>query len=258
MSNWPDKPLIRVLDGEVNGDGVADELAYRVGDGAYALVSEEHMDQTIARDAPGDTVVKWEEAAGVPVAELEALRSRLREFPLPERILSAAMAVTSHIPDPKPSPLDRAVARVEKMLDGRVTPPYTSPETYLSRLLGALAAYHDVEYSDDAVFRQQAARTLVTVVQLCVGWVADISLVGSKLSSTGRVLEEVRARVESAPTVGGFPAMAALAGTAAEWIDEAGETGEGRGRLAVGLPEPLLTLAHYALARAAKRIEGGE
>ena len=42
--------------------------------------------------------------------------------------------------------------------------------------------------------------------------------------------------------------MAGLAGDAAEWVDEARETEEGRKGLATGLLEPVLTIAHYALA----------
>ena len=69
---------------------------------------------------------------------------------------------------------------------------------------------------------------------------------------------EVRARVESDPAVGGFTAMAGLAGTASEWLDEARETEEGRARLALGLTEPVLTIAHYALALVTKNLEEGE
>ena len=68
---------------------------------------------------------------------------------------------------------------------------------------------------------------------------------------------EAKARVESDPAVGGFPAIAALAGDAAARIDEARKSEEGRRRLAEGLAEPVLTIAHYALAQMARSL-GGE
>lgn len=81
---------------------------------------------------------------------------------------------------------------------------------------------------------------------------------GADISERGKsgALAEVRGRVESDPAVGGFPAMAVLAGDAAAWIYEDRETEEGRRRLANGLTEPVLTIAHYALALLAKSLGG--
>ena len=111
MTNWPDKPLIRVLDGEVNEDGVEDELAYHVGDGAYALISEEHMDQTIALNAWGDMIVKWEEVTAVPTAALKRLQDAFRGIDVIEPLEPPLLEVLSYLPADKLSALDQAVTR---------------------------------------------------------------------------------------------------------------------------------------------------
>lgn len=160
MNNWPDKPLIRVLDGEVNEDGVADELAYHVGDGEYALISEEHMDQTIVRDAWGDMIVKWEEVTAVPTAALKRLQDAFRGIDVIEALEPPLLEVLSYLSSDKPSPLDRAVTRV-KDVGGPMISRGDSNENRLSLLLDALVSI--------TVATNKAA-PLTTVARICVDW----------------------------------------------------------------------------------------
>ena len=198
MTDWPDKPLIRVLDGEVNEDGVADELAYRVGDGDYALISEEHMDQTIVRNAYGDMIVKWEEMTPVPTAALEEFKAAWKGFGMydpddSQRVTDAITAILSCLPADKPSALDRAVTRV-KDAGGPMISGGDSSENRLSLLLDALASV--------AVATNKAA-PLVTVARICVDW-ADLE------NPRRDSLEVMRRRVEVLSDSGNFIVLSAL------------------------------------------------
>lgn len=195
MTNWPDKPLIRVLDGEVNEGGVADALAYHVGDGTYALISEEHMDQTIVRDACGDMIVKWEELTPVPTAALKRLQQALRGVDKNTYLAEITQEVFSYLPANKPSPLDQAVTRV-KDAGSRMIDAETLPEERLSLLLDALASV------------QSAARKtapLTMVARICADW-ANVE------GARGDSLEVVRRRVEALSDTGSFIILSALVG----------------------------------------------
>lgn len=231
MTNWPDKPLIRVLDGEVNEDGVADELAYHVGDGAYALISEEHMDQTIVRNAYGDMIVKWEEVAAVPAAALKRLQDAFRGIDVIESLEPPLLEVLSYLPADKPGPLDQAVTMVRELKDGAIYPADFDSEKYLALLLGALATLQGAIHK---------AQTLATIARICVEWVTFLAPVGFD------ALSEIKERAESDPDQGGFIAMASLAGDVAAGIED-GMSG--------GPMKHLLTIAQYALAWAAQIIE---
>ena len=262
MRNWPSVFLIRIIHGGLRGVLLNGAIAVNAGLGAagsdfkYRIIQGPGTGHLIRRyDSDSGSIDEWEELVPVPTEALKDLNGSIRGLPLPEKALAAVLKVTEYLPDSEPTPLDRAVAEVEKLLSGPDTLLDTPPEMYLARLLGALATYHDVEHSNDVALREQAAQALSLVVRLCVKWVAETAPAGSGLSLTGGVLEEVRARVESDQAVGGFTAMAALAGTSAEWIDD---YGEGRRRLALGLIESVLDLAHYALANLAKCLASGE
>ena len=162
MTDWPTAPLIRVLDGEVNEDGVADELAYRVGDGRYALISEEHMYQTIVRNAYGDMIVKWEEVTAVPTAALEELKKAWRgdgEYtPKGLKTLGDAMdPVLSCLPADKPS----ALATVVKYAKRDDLGAKVDVDRYVARLLRSMPrdAAHP-EYLDLLGIAKDAAQHL--------------------------------------------------------------------------------------------------
>lgn len=259
MAARPDKPLIRSIRGREYGEPIHGSLAIREGsEGRHLLVSGPRVNSSIDPVcARTDAIDEWEEVVPVPAADLKRLRDEFRGAVLSERRLSALLQVTSHVTPPTESPLDRAVSRVEEALRGSMTLSDTSSEEYLAHLLAALSDFQPLENGPDSLER---GRGLARIVRLCVEWIAEIDSPGSPdaVIKALEVLAEVRARVESDPAIGGFPVMASLAGDAASWVDEDRETVEGRRRLAKGLLEPVLTIAHYALALLAECLEGGE
>lgn len=263
MSDWPSSPLIRITAGSLGGVPLHGALAASAGLAAtgssfkYQIIQGPGVGSLIRRDDPDSgSILAWEDAVPVPAADLQTLRTEFRGAHISERRLFALLRVTSTLKPQAPSPLDLAVTRVEQLLEGPKTLLDTSSEKYLALLLGAIATFQGVEYGP----RPQAEQVLATIVRICIQWVAEVTPPGGRFDGLGEsgALAEVRAQVESDPAVGGFPAMVALAGDAASWVDEARETEEGRRRLAGGLAEPVLTIAHYALSLLAKSLEGGE
>lgn len=263
MSDWPSSPLIRITAGSLGGVPLHGALAASAGLAAtgsyfkYQIIQGPGVGGLIRRDDPDSgSIFAWEDVVPVPAADLENLRAEFRGASISERRLSALLRVTSSLGLSAPSPLDRAVAEVEALLEGPRTLPDTSSERYLALLLGALATFQGVEHGP----RPQAEQVLATIVRICIQWVAEVAPPGSQFAERGEsgALAEVRSRVESDPAIGGFPAMAALAGDSATWIDEASETEKGQRRLTNGLTGPVLTIAHYALALLAKSLEDGE
>lgn len=259
MSDWPDKPFIRIIRGTEYGEPIHGSLAMREeSEDRYLLVSGPRVNSSVDPACTRtDAIDEWEEVVPVPAADLKRLRDEFRGAVLSERRLSALLHVTSHVTPPAKTPLDQAVSQVETLLSSSMTLSDTSSEEYLVLLLGAISDFQGLERGPASLEKERA---LASIVRFCVEWIAEPDSLGSPDAGLGasRALAEVRARVESDPAVGGFPAMAALAGAAAAWVDEACETAEGLRRLAGGQPEPVLTIAHYALALLAKCLEGGE
>jgi hypothetical protein len=264
MSDWPSSPLIRITSGSLRGVPLHEALAASVGPSAtgayfkYQIIQGPGVGSLIRRDDPDSgRILAWEDVLPVPAADLQTLRTEFRGANISERRLPALLQVTSTLEPPAPSPLDQAVARVEKLLEGPRTLLDTSPEQYLALLLGALATFKGVEYGP----RPQAEQALATLVRICVQWLAETASPRSRYGEQGEsgILAEVRAQVESDPDVGGFLAMTALAGAAADWIDRASESGTGPEELFVRLSEPvILIIAHYALALLAENSKGSE
>lgn len=263
MSDWPSSPLIRITVGSLGGVPIHGALAASAGLTAtgpyfkYQIIQGPGVGSLLRRDDPDSgRILAWEDLVPVPAADLENLRAEFRGAALADRRLSALLQVTSTLEPPAPSPLDRAVTRVEQLLEGPKTLLDTSSEKYLALLLGSLATFQGVEHGP----RPQAEQVLATIVRICIQWVVEVTPSEGRFDGLGEsgALAEVRARVESDPAVGGFPAMVELAGDSASWVNEARETEEGLRRLAAGLVEPVLTIAHYALSLLAKSLEGGE
>ena len=258
MTAWPDKPFIRIIRGTEYGEPIHGSLAIREeSEGRYLLVSGPHVNNSVDPVCTRtDTIDEWEDVVPCPASDLERLRDEFRGSVLSERRLSALLQVTSYVKPSTASPLDQAVYQVETSLSASMTLSDTSSEEYLALLLGAISDFQDLEMGPASPEKGQA---LARIVRLSVEWIAATVSPGSANAGREalRALSEVKARVESDPAVGGFPALAALAGDAAARIDEARESEEGRRRLAEGLAEPVLTIAHYALAQMA-RSRGGE
>jgi hypothetical protein len=264
MSNWPDSPLIRITSGSLWGGvplhGVLASSAGLAASGTspkYRIIQGPGTGQLIRRDDPDSgTIIAWEDVVLVPADSLERLRDEFRGAALSERRLDSLLQVTSHLAPAKLSPMGKAVSRVEEAMSGVLTLLDTSSEEYLSLLLGALSDFQGLE---NDLANRETERTLSRIVSLCVEWIAEVTPKGSPVGERSglAVLGEVQERAESDPAIGGFPAMVGLAGNAAEWVAEGWETEEERERLVLGLREPVLTLAHYALALLAEGLRRG-
>lgn len=256
MSDWPTGPVIRIIKARTfSGTYVKDTYALKDCGGGYLTDGA-----VLLKPDPGcsdsDRIEAWEDVTPVPTVSLTHLRDAFlgvaggSDGP-DGRGLAAIREVTSHLPKDEPSPLDRAVSQVGTLLRTPLLAPDAPSEKYLALLLSSLSALPSTS-------RDLQPPVLATIVQICVEWVSKVSPADWNLSDPDVALDDVLSRVESEPTVGGFPAMAALAGDSATWVDEAQNTEEGRRRLAAGLTAPVLDLAHYALALLAECLEGGE
>lgn len=263
MSDWPSSPLIRITSGNLRGVPLHGALAASAGlaavgtDFKYQIIQGPGTGHLLRSNDPDSGSIRaWEDVVPVPAADLKRLRDEFRGAVISERRLSALLKVTSALKSLEPAPLDLAVTRVNTLLDSPRTLLDTSPDRYLSCLLRSLSALQEVEHGP----RPQEEEALATIVRICVQWLAEIAPPRSRYGEQGEpgILAEVGARVESDPDVGGFLAMTALAGDAADWIEGARESGRGPAELFVGLSEPVLIIAHYALALLAKSLEGGE
>jgi len=257
MLTWPDKPLIRIIRGREYEEPIDGSLAVREDPGGeYFLVSGPRAKNTVDPVCTRtDSIDDWEEVTVVPAASLKRLRDEFRGASISERRLAALREVTSFLKQPAPSPLDQAVARVSNLLEGPRTLLDTPPERYLSQLSRSLSTLQEREHEPGPPEEE----ALATITSICVRWVAEIAPPRSRYGEQGEsgVLAEVRARVESDPTVGGFLTMTALVGEAAARIDEARESEEGQRRLAEGLAGTVLSLARCSLARMVQIPEGG-
>lgn len=263
MSDWPSSHLVRITAGSLGEVPLHGALAASAGLAAtgsslkYQIIQGPGAGSLIIRDDPGSgSILSWEDVIPVPVADLKNLRNNFRGALISGRLLATLLKVTSALKSLEPSPLDLAVTLVNNLLDGPRTLLYVSSDRYLSLLLRYLSEFHEVECGPKPLARQ----SLTTIVSICVQWIAEVASTGSPYREGGEeeVLSEIRARVESNPSVGGFPAMVERAGDAAAMIAEAWETEAGRERLASGLLEPVLTIGHCALALLAKSLEDGE
>ena len=235
MTNWPTAPLISVLDGEVNEDGVADELAYHIGDGAYALISEEHMGQAIVCNADGDMIVKWEEVTAVPTAALRDLLEAWQgtggeNLKWLRNVEDAMDPVLSCLPADKPGPLFQAVTRVKDIEGGRIIDADSTQEERLSLLLDALA-------SVQGAARKTAPLTMVA--RICADW-------ASLENPHSDGLAEIKSRAEGNPVRADFIILSSFISDISKNLDDGMSDGP-RG--------DLIEMGWYALAWAAQTIE---
>ena len=233
MTNWPNKPLIRVVRGREYDETVRDALAARTGSGNYLLATGPRAGNSILRRVPSDDIDEWEEVTAVPTAALKRLRDeRGRETSL-HNLRAAIDDVLECLPDDEPSALDRAVTRV-KDAGGPMVDAETLPAERLSLLLDALASV------------QSAARKaipLTMVARICADWVqADKEEVVA--------VEQMRSRARSMPEV--------IGSDPAKFLVLAGIVGETASILGDGHPSvsgELINAGTYALAWAAQIIE---
>ena len=109
MTNWPNKPLIRVVRGREYDEPVRDALATRTGDDEYLLATGPRAGNSILRKASSDDIDEWEEATVVPTAALKRLQDAFRGIDVIESLEPPLLEVLSYLPDDKPSPIDTVV-----------------------------------------------------------------------------------------------------------------------------------------------------
>lgn len=255
MGSWPTSPIIRIIEARTfSGIFLRDTYAFRDSAGDY-LSDGATLMRPEDESSDGDLLSKWEDITPVPTADLERLRDEFRGAVLSSRRLSSLLQVTSHVTPPIESPLDQAVRQVETSLSGSMARSDSSHEEYLALLMSAVSDFQGLEEGPNSPERGEA---LTRIVRLSVEWVSKIVFPGKLFTDREvlEVLDEVQARVESDPAIGGFAAMAVQVGEAASWVDGAEDTDKGRKRLTKGLPDHVLTLAQYALALLSECFDG--
>lgn len=236
MTNWPDKPLIRIIRGAEYEEPIDGSLAVREDPGGeYFLVSGPRAKNTVDPTcALTDSIDEWEEVTFVPTAHLKELKEAWHgdgEYtPTGLKTLGDAMGpVLSCLPDDEPGALDQAVTRV-KDIGGRMIDAKSTQEERLSLLLDALATV------------QSAARKtapLTMVARICADW-ANLE----NPHSDG--LAAIRSRAEGNPVRADFIVLSSFIGDISKSLDD---------RTSSGPRGDLIEMGWYALAWAAQTIE---
>lgn len=205
MTNWPDKPLIRIIKGNERDLEVRDAIAVATdidrSEGDYYMLSGPRAGRTIIRACTADFIDEWEEVTAVPTAALEELKKAWRgdgEYtPKGLKTLGDAMdPVLSCLPADKPSALDRAVTRVKDIKGGRMIDADSTQEERLALLLDALASVQGAAHK---------TAPLAMVARICADWA---NLENPRRDS----LEAARERTEALSDPGSFIVLSALVG----------------------------------------------
>jgi hypothetical protein len=236
MTNWPDKPLIRIIRGAEYEEPIDGSLAVREDPGGeYFLVSGPRAKNTVDPTCTlTDSIDEWEEVTFVPTAHLKELKEAWHgdgEYtPTGLKTLGDAMGpVLSCLPDDEPGALDQAVTRV-KDIGGRMIDAKSTQEERLSLLLDALATV------------QSAARKtapLTMVARICADW-------ASLENPHSDGLAAIRSRAEGNPVRADFIVLSSFIGDISKSLDDGMSDGP-RG--------DLIEMGWYALAWAAQTIE---
>lgn len=225
MTNWPDKPLIRIKRGLKVQEEIRDELAIRNTNGSY--MTQKH---TLYSTGAYNVIDEWEDVTPVPTAALKHLRDVFLGVELPLTQFAAIQQVVSHLPADKPSPLDRAATMVEDM-GGPMISAETLPADRLSLLLDALASVQDAT---------RKAAPLAMFARICADW-ANVE--GKRSDS----LEAAQRKADALSISHDFITLSTLV---ADVITAMGESFSPR--------HDLIDAAAYALAWVARIIEEEE
>ena len=225
MTDWPDKPLIRIIRGTIGWKPIANEIARKTEKGNFAVAN-----RLCVTGIDGDSIDAWEEVTPVPTAALKRLQDAFRGIYVIESLEPPLLEVLSYLPADKPNPLDRAVTRVKDVADTPMVDAETLPADRLSLLLDALATIQGAP---------RKTITLAMVTRICVDW-ANVE------EPYCDALREIADRVESDPTRIDLVGLATLVGDVAASLDDGTNGGPRNG---------LLEMGSYALAWAAQIIE---
>lgn len=190
MTNWPDKPLIRIIRGEINGKPIVNKIATRTEGGNFAIAN-----RLCVNNHDGDSISEWEEVTAVPTAALKRLQDEFRGVDVIKSLEPPLLEVLSYLPADKPTALDRAVTRV-KDAGGPMISGGDSSENRLSLLFDALTSI--------AVATNKAA-PLAMVARICVDWA---NLENPRRDS----LEAARERTKVLSDPGSFIVLSTLVG----------------------------------------------
>lgn len=225
-SNWPDKPLIRIIRGNFGDKDVSGGLALMTPAGNYRAGKS----NVIANDRD-DHIDEWEEVTPVPTAALKRLQNAFRGIDVIKSLEPPLLEVLSHLPADKPSALDQVVTDVESTGAQGILETFSTDDR-IALLLNAVDNVHTGTYP---------RYRLAWVVRIAYTWadladpdldaLADIRSCAASLLETGP-LED--------PSI--IP-IARSAGLVAERIAHKGL-----------LREALVDLGAYALAWAAEII----
>ena len=231
MSTWPDKPLIRIIDGhQARSWEVAGVLAFRSLDGDYYIPGRGRLSP-----GGGDRIDEWEEVTAVPTAALRDLLEAWQgtggeNLKWLRNVEDAMDPVLSCLPADKPGPLDQAVTRVKDAWDAPMVNATSLPADRLSLLLDALATVQSVAHK---------TATLTMVTRICADW-------ASLENPHSDGLTEIKSRAEGNPVRADFIILSSFIGDIAKSLDDGTSDGP-RG--------DLIEMGWYALAWAAQTIE---
>lgn len=158
-SNWPDKPLIRIIRGNIGYKDVSGGLALMTPTGNYRTGKA----NGIANDRD-DHIDEWEEITAVPTAALKRLQNAFRGVDVIKSLEPPLLEVLSHLPADKPTALDQAVTDVESIGARGVMDAFTTDD----RVALLLNALDNVHTGTDTRYR------LAWVVRLAYTW-ADLA-----------------------------------------------------------------------------------
>lgn len=142
MTNWPDKPLIRIVRGREYDEPVSDVLAARSGDDEYLLATGPRAGNSILHKASSDDIDEWEEVTAVPTAALKRLQGAFRGVDVIDSLEPPLLEVLSCLPADKPSPLDTVVKYAKR--DDRGSK--VDVDRYVARLLRSMPS--DAEHPE--------------------------------------------------------------------------------------------------------------
>lgn len=223
MTDWPDKPLIRIIRGTISWKPIANEVARKTEKGNFAIAN-----RLCVTGIDGDSIDAWEEVTAVPTATLKRLQQAFRGVDKNTYLAELTQELFSYLPADKPTALDRAVTRVKDVADTPMVDAETLPADRLSLLLDALT-------SVQSATRKTALLTMVT--RICVDW-ADLE------NPCRDALKAARERTEVLSSTGDFTTLASLVGDVATTL-----------RDNFSPRHDLINAGAYALAWAAQIIE---
>ena len=205
MTNWPDKPLIRIIKGRERDLEVRNAIAVATDidcpEGDYYMLSGPRAGRTIIRACTADFIDEWEEVTAVPTAHLKTLNEAWKGFGMydpndSQRVTDAITTILDCLPADKPSALDQAVTRVKDIKGGRMIDADSTQEERLALLLDALASVQGAAHK---------TAPLAMVARICTDWA---NLENPRRDS----LEAAREKIKVLSDPGSFIVLSALVG----------------------------------------------